>query len=145
MIDDAVLQTMRTESGSRGHSEPEPLLYVQNLSIRFDGAPPGVNVVDDVSFSVAKGKTLCLVGESGCGKSVTALSLMGLLPTPPARIVNGAAHFHGKDLLSLPERERADMRGNRTAMIFQEPMTSLNPAFTVGDQIMEGILRHRKV
>jgi oligopeptide/dipeptide ABC transporter, ATP-binding protein, C-terminal domain len=145
MIDDAVLQTMRAEPGSRGHSEPEPLLRVQNLSIRFDGAPPGVNVVDDVSFSVAKGKTLCLVGESGCGKSVTALSLMGLLPTPPARIVNGAAHFQGKDLLSLPERERADMRGNRTAMIFQEPMTSLNPAFTVGDQIMEGILRHRKV
>jgi len=145
MIDDTVLRTMSTEPGARSHSDPETLLRVQNLSIRFDGAPPGVNVVDEVSFSVAKGKTLCLVGESGCGKSVTALSLMGLLPTPPARLVNGVAHFRGKDLFSLPERERADMRGNRTAMIFQEPMTSLNPAYTVGDQIMEGILRHRKV
>ncbi|AWM88988.1 ABC transporter ATP-binding protein [Microvirga sp. 17 mud 1-3] len=136
---------MSTELDPRSHSDPETLLRVENLSIRFDGAPPGVNVVDDVSFSVAKGKTLCLVGESGCGKSVTALSLMGLLPTPPARLVNGTAQFRGKDLFGLSERERADMRGNRTAMIFQEPMTSLNPAFTVGDQITEGILRHRKV
>ncbi|MGO4573823.1 ABC transporter ATP-binding protein [Microvirga sp. 2TAF3] len=121
------------------------LLRVENLSIRFDGAPKDVNVVDDVSFSIAKGKTLCLVGESGCGKSVTALALMGLLPTPPARIVGGAAYFEGKDLLSLSERARSDMRGNQTAMIFQEPMTSLNPAFTIGDQITEGILRHRRV
>ncbi|MBZ6078372.1 ABC transporter ATP-binding protein [Microvirga puerhi] len=122
-----------------------PLLQVENLSIRFDGAPLGINVVDNVSFSVAKGKTLCIVGESGCGKSVTALSLMGLLPTPPARIVGGTANFGGRDLFSLSERERADMRGNQTAMIFQEPMTSLNPAFTVGDQIIEGILRHRRI
>ncbi|QFU18159.1 ABC transporter ATP-binding protein [Microvirga thermotolerans] len=144
-MNDAALHTTRTGAESRGAPEQEPLLRVDGLSIRFDGAPPGVNVVDEVSFSVAKGKTLCLVGESGCGKSVTALSLMGLLPTPPARIVGGAAYFRGRDLLGLSEREQADMRGNRTAMIFQEPMTSLNPAFTVGDQIMEGILRHRKV
>jgi oligopeptide/dipeptide ABC transporter ATP-binding protein len=122
-----------------------PLLTVQGLSVRFDGAPKDVNVVDDVSFSVSKGKTLCIVGESGCGKSVTSLALMGLLPTPPARIVAGSALFDGRDLLTLSERERADLRGDRMAMIFQEPMTSLNPAFTVGDQIAEGIVRHRKV
>jgi oligopeptide/dipeptide ABC transporter ATP-binding protein len=125
-------------------SEP-PLLNVQGLSVRFDGAPKGVNVVDDVSFSVRKGKTLCIVGESGCGKSVTSLALMGLLPTPPARIVAGSATFDGRDLLTLTERERADLRGDRMAMIFQEPMTSLNPAFTIGDQIAEGIVRHRNV
>jgi oligopeptide/dipeptide ABC transporter ATP-binding protein len=123
----------------------QPLLKVQGLSVRFDGAPAGVNVVDDVSFSVSKGKTLCIVGESGCGKSVTSLALMGLLPTPPARIVAGSALFDGQDLLTLSERERADLRGDRMAMIFQEPMTSLNPAFTIGDQIAEGIVRHRKV
>ena len=122
-----------------------PLLNVQGLSVRFDGAPKGVNVVDDVSFSVSKGKTLCIVGESGCGKSVTSLALMGLLPTPPARIVAGSAVFDGQDLLTLSERERSDLRGDRIAMIFQEPMTSLNPAFTIGDQIAEGIVRHRKV
>jgi peptide/nickel transport system ATP-binding protein len=125
-------------------SEP-PLLNVKGLSVRFDGAPKGVNVVDDVSFSVRKGKTLCIVGESGCGKSVTSLALMGLLPTPPARTVAGSATFDGQDLLTLTERERADLRGDRMAMIFQEPMTSLNPAFTIGDQIAEGIVRHRKV
>src|SRR3712207_5844133 len=125
-------------------AEP-PLLTVQGLSVRFDGAPKGVNVVDDVSFTVHKGKTLCIVGESGCGKSVTSLALMGLLPTPPARIVAGSATFDGQDLLTLTERERADLRGDRMAMIFQEPMTSLNPAFTIGDQIAEGIVRHRKV
>ncbi|WP_112661567.1 ABC transporter ATP-binding protein [Microvirga flavescens] len=123
----------------------QPLLRVENLSVRFDGAPPGINVVDDVSFTLAKGKTLCIVGESGCGKSVTALALMGLLPTPPARIVQGAAYVGDQNLFSLSERERADFRGNRTAMIFQEPMTSLNPAFTIGDQIAEGILRHKNV
>src|SRR3712207_3445261 len=122
-----------------------PLLNIQGLSIRFDGAPKGVNVVDDVSFSVSKGKTLCIVGESGCGKSVTSLALMGLLPTPPARIISGSAIFDRQDLLALSERERADLRGDRMAMIFQEPMTSLNPAFTIGDQIAEGVVRHRKV
>ncbi|MBF9234425.1 ABC transporter ATP-binding protein [Microvirga alba] len=147
MINEAALRSRETDLAVDPLASPasEPLLRVENLSIRFDGAPKGINVVDDVSFSLAKGKTLCIVGESGCGKSVTALALMGLLPTPPARIVQGTAHFEGKDLLGLTERERADLRGNSTAMIFQEPMTSLNPAFTVGDQIAEGILRHRKV
>jgi peptide/nickel transport system ATP-binding protein len=135
-------------AGDRGRSprpDGEPLLSVRGLSVRFDGAPRNINVVDEVSFSVGEGKTLCLVGESGCGKSVTSLALMGLLPTPPARIVAGSALFDGRDLLTMPERERADLRGDRMAMIFQEPMTSLNPAFTIGDQIAEGIVRHRKV
>jgi len=131
--------------GNAAVTPEQPLLNVQGLSVRFDGAPKGVNVVDDVSFSVRKGKTLCIVGESGCGKSVTSLALMGLLPTPPARIVSGSAMFDGQDLLTLTERERADLRGDRMAMIFQEPMTSLNPAFTIGDQIAEGIVRHRKI
>jgi peptide/nickel transport system ATP-binding protein len=147
MAHEATLRHAREAKGPSelAHSIEQPLLNVQGLSVRFDGAPKDVNVVDDVSFSVNKGKTLCLVGESGCGKSVTALALMGLLPTPPARIVAGSALFEGKDLLSLEERKRADLRGNRMAMIFQEPMTSLNPAFTIGDQIAEGIVRHRKV
>src|SRR5690242_12695222 len=111
------------EPGTVGLAAEPPLLDVQGLSVRSDGAPKGVNVVDDVSFSVRKGKTLCIVGESGCGKSVTSLALMGLLPTPPARIVAGSARFDGQDLLTLTERERADLRGDRMAMIFQEPMT----------------------
>ena len=136
------------EGQAPGTSVAEPsqaLLDVRGLSVRFDGAPKDVNVVDDVSFSVAKGKTLGIVGESGCGKSVTALALMGLLPTPPARIVAGSASFGGQDLFALSERARADWRGDKIAMIFQEPMTSLNPSFTIGDQIAEGIIRHRKV
>ncbi|MGO4388352.1 ABC transporter ATP-binding protein [Microvirga sp. 2YAF29] len=143
---EAVQQVRHAEHSSHiAPSSEEPLLSVQGLSVRFDGSPKNINVVDDVSFSVSKGKTLCIVGESGCGKSVTSLALMGLLPTPPARIVGGSAIFGGQDLLTLSERERADLRGDRMAMIFQEPMTSLNPAFTVGDQIAEGIVRHKKV
>jgi oligopeptide/dipeptide ABC transporter ATP-binding protein len=140
-----ILTSPLAPAAEGGPTAGGPVLDVQGLSVRFDGAPPGVNVVDNVGFSVGRGRTLCIVGESGCGKSVTALALMGLLPTPPARIVAGSAAFEERDLLDLPERERADLRGDRIAMIFQEPMTSLNPAFTVGDQIAEGILRHREV
>ncbi len=118
-----------------------PLLAVENLALRFSGAR--ANVVDGVSFSVAPGETLCIVGESGCGKSVTALSLMGLLPMPPAEIVSGRALFEGRDLFALSRREMAEMRGDRMAMIFQEPMTSLNPVYTVGEQIAEIVRRHR--
>ncbi len=128
-------------------SEPRtdaPLLSVENFSLSFSANAP-VNLVDGVSFDVHRGKTLCIVGESGCGKSVTSLALMGLLPSPPARIVSGTATFDGRDLFALKERERADLRGNELAMIFQEPMTSLNPAFTIGHQIAEGIRRHSKV
>ena len=99
--------------------------------------------VNGVSFSVPAGRTLAIVGESGCGKSVTALSIMGLVPDPPGRIAGGSIRFEGRELLGLPAREMQDLRGNGMAMIFQEPMSSLNPAFTIGDQIVEGLMRHR--
>jgi len=113
----------------------EPLLSVENLCVAFGAA----RVIDGVSFSVAAGETLCIVGESGCGKSVTALSLMGLLPKPAARLVSGVARFQGRDLFALAPRAMRALRGDRLAMIFQEPMTALNPAFTIGDQIAEAV------
>jgi len=116
---------------------------VENLSISF--AETGVNVVDGISFAIPAGKTLCLVGESGCGKSVTSLAIMGLLPPKSTRIPTGRAEFDGGDLLQLSRTELETIRGDRMTMIFQEPMTSLNPSFTVGDQIAEAVRRHRKV
>ncbi|MEO8856820.1 MAG: ABC transporter ATP-binding protein, partial [Burkholderiaceae bacterium] len=98
---------------------------------------------DGVGFSVKAGRTLAIVGESGCGKSVTALSIMGLVPNPPGRIAAGSIRFEGRELIGLPAREMQNLRGNGMAMIFQEPMSSLNPAFTIGDQIVEGLMRHR--
>jgi oligopeptide/dipeptide ABC transporter ATP-binding protein len=98
-----------------------------------------------VSFSVEPGRTLGIVGESGCGKSVTALSIMGLVPQPPGRIAGGEVRFEGVDLLKLAPGQLRDLRGDRISMIFQEPMSSLNPAFTVGDQIAEVLLRHRRL
>ena len=134
----------QVESGEvAAKSAAAPVLSVENLSIGFKGI--GSNVVDGVSFSVAQGETLCLVGESGCGKSITALSLMGLLPSPPAKITSGTAVFEGKDLLSLPKSEISEIRGDKIAMVFQEPMTSLNPVYTVGEQISEAVRRHRPV
>jgi oligopeptide/dipeptide ABC transporter ATP-binding protein len=97
-----------------------------------------------VSFSLEAGRTLGIVGESGCGKSVSALSIMGLVPQPPGRIAGGEILFEGRDLLKLDGAEMRELRGDRLSMIFQEPMSSLNPAFTVGDQIAEVLLRHRK-
>ncbi len=99
--------------------------------------------VDGITLSLEAGRTLGIVGESGCGKSVTALSIMGLVPQPPGRIAGGEILFEGTDLLRLPPAALRELRGDRIAMIFQEPMTSLNPAFTVGEQIVEGIQRHR--
>jgi peptide/nickel transport system ATP-binding protein len=119
------------------------VLAVDELTIRFDGH--GVDLVDRASFRLGRGETLCLVGESGCGKSITALAVMGLLASPPARITRGRALFQGEDLLSMPRKKLADLRGNRLAMIFQEPMTSLNPAFRIGDQIAEAVVRHHGV
>ncbi|WP_245297047.1 ABC transporter ATP-binding protein [Rhodomicrobium sp. R_RK_3] len=120
-------------------AEATPLLDVESLSIRFGPSAPAL--VDNLSFSLKPGETLCLVGESGCGKSLTALALMGLLPTRAQP--SGRARFEGRDLLTLPARQMQDLRGDRMAMIFQEPMTSLNPAFRIGDQIGESIVRHR--
>ncbi len=122
---------------------PAALLRVDNLAIGFAGVP--VNVVDGISFAIPAGKTLCLVGESGCGKSVTSLAIMGLLPPKSTRIPTGRAEFDGQDLLHLSRPELETIRGDRMTMIFQEPMTSLNPSFTVGDQIAEAVRRHRKV
>jgi peptide/nickel transport system ATP-binding protein len=123
---------------------PDVVLDVRNFSLRFSASESMPNLIDNLSLTVARGQTLCVVGESGCGKSVTSMALMGLLP-PAARIVSGSARFEDKDLFTCGERALADVRGNRMSMIFQEPMTSLNPAFTVGAQIAEGIRRHRRV
>ena len=120
-----------------------PLLEVQGLRTVFATDDGDVAVLEDVGFTVHAGQTLAIVGESGCGKSVTSLSIMGLLPKPHGRIDAGSIRFEGRELVGMPEREMQDLRGNDIAMIFQEPMTSLNPAFTVGDQIMEGLVRHR--
>ena len=104
-----------------------PLLEVRDLQTHFFTRDGVVRAVDGVSFSVDRGRTLGIVGESGCGKSVTALSIMGLIPKPPARIVGGEVLFEGRDLTALSERELSDVRGDEIAMVFQDPMTSLNP------------------
>src|ERR1700709_1140569 len=120
-----------------------PLVEIQGLRVAFHGDGGRItHAVDSLDLSVAKGSTLGLVGESGCGKSVTSLAIMGLLPKVAAE-VSGAIKFDGFDLLTVPDQTLRDLRGNRLAMIFQEPMTSLNPSFTIGDQIIETILRHR--
>ncbi|MDO8903104.1 MAG: ABC transporter ATP-binding protein [Hydrogenophaga sp.] len=119
------------------------MLEVSGLRTVFSGDDGEVAVLEDVGFAVSAGQTLAIVGESGCGKSVTSLSVMGLLPKPYGKIAAGSIRFEGRELVGMSERELQDLRGNGMAMIFQEPMTSLNPAFTVGDQIMEGLVRHR--
>jgi len=118
-----------------------PLLEVENLKTYFKSRRGDVRAVDGVTFAVERGLTLGIVGESGCGKSVTALSVMGLL-TPNARIVDGAIRFDGRDLTRLSERELEDVRGRQIAMIFQDPMTSLNPTLTIGTQLTETMKRH---
>jgi peptide/nickel transport system ATP-binding protein len=123
--------------------EGEPVLEVEDLALRFGRAP--APVLDGVSLKVSAGETLCVVGESGCGKSVSALAVMGLLPSPPAHVERGRILLEGRDLLGASPRALADLRGDRMAMIFQEPMTSLNPAFRVGDQLAEAVVRHRNV
>ncbi len=119
------------------------LLEVRDLRTHFTTDDGEFPAVDGVSFSVDAGRTLAIVGESGCGKSVTSLSIMGLVPNPPGRIKGGSIRFEGKELVGAPAREMQDLRGNGIAMIFQEPMSSLNPVFTIGEQIVEGLLRHR--
>jgi peptide/nickel transport system ATP-binding protein/oligopeptide transport system ATP-binding protein len=118
-----------------------PLLQIENLRTVFSGQNGETAAVDGVSLSVEKGKTLGIVGESGCGKSMLSLSVMRLVP-PPGRTAQGKVLFEGRDLLTLPPAAMRDIRGNRIAMIFQEPMTSLNPVFTVGDQITEAMRAH---
>ena len=119
-----------------------PVLSVQDLSIRFRGMT--TDTIDKVSFSIPAGRTLCLVGESGCGKSVTSLAIMGLLPHRSAGVSHGTVEFSGRNILELSAEDISKLRGDRIAIIFQEPMSSLNPVFTVGDQVAEAVRRHRK-
>ncbi|SHJ30288.1 peptide/nickel transport system ATP-binding protein [Clostridium amylolyticum] len=121
------------------------LVEFKNLKTYFHTSDGVVKAVNDVSFKIKEGETVCVVGESGCGKSVTAMSLMRLIPTPPGRIEGGEILFEGKDVLKLTEAEMRNIRGNDVSVIFQEPMTSLNPVFKVGDQICEAIILHQKL
>jgi peptide/nickel transport system ATP-binding protein len=121
------------------------VLEVRDLRTVFDTDGGAFAAVDGVGFEMAAGRTLAVVGESGCGKSVTALSIMGLLPRPTGRIVAGSIRFEGTELVGAPPARLRDLRGNAMAMIFQEPMSSLNPATTIGEQIVEGLLRHRRI
>ena len=123
----------------------EHLLKVEHLQTHFHTFEGVAKAVDDVSFNCLPGETLGLVGESGSGKSVTALSVMQLIPTPPGRYAGGRIHFNQRDLLKLSQSEMRKIRGNRISMIFQEPMTSLNPVFTVGEQIREVFLTHESL
>ncbi len=123
----------------------ESVLEISGLSVAFDTAEGSGLAVNDVSFAIGRGETVALVGESGCGKSVTAMSVLRLLPSPPSRLVAGRVSFGGRDLLALPMEEMRPVRGRDIAMIFQEPMTSLNPVFTCGDQISEAIRTHETV
>jgi len=121
------------------------ILDVRNLRVRFDTLEGSVSAVDGVDFFLGKGETLGIVGESGCGKSVTALSILRLVPCPPGRIFSGKILFEGEDLLAAPKDRLREIRGRQISMIFQEPMTSLNPVFTVGHQIAETFMTHQKM
>ena len=120
-----------------------PLLEVKGLGVEFQTRGGTAHVLEDIQLHIQRGETLGLVGESGCGKSITTLALMRLIPQPPGRITSGQILFDGQDLLQLPEAQMRRVRGNRISMIFQEPMTSLNPAYSVGDQITESVRLHQ--
>jgi len=131
---------------TENRQENSELLKIRGLKTYFAASGGIARAVDDVSLTLRMGETLGVVGESGCGKSITALSIMRLIPQPPGRIVGGEIHLTGRgDLLSLPESDMRDIRGNEISMIFQEPMTSLNPVFQVGKQIAGPIMHHKKV
>jgi len=120
-----------------------PLLRVENLKVYFQSNVTRARAVDGISFDVREKETVCIVGESGCGKTVSALSILGLIPTPPGEIVDGQILFFGQDLIKLDEKAMQNIRGNHIAMVFQEPLTSLNPVFTIGDQVTEAVRTHR--
>ena len=121
------------------------LLYVDNLKVYFQSNGARARAVDGISFKVREKETVCIVGESGCGKTVSALSILGLIPTPPGEIVDGQIVFSGQNLLKLNEMEMQKIRGNHISMVFQEPLTSLNPVLTIGDQVGEAVRTHRNI
>ncbi|SNR81095.1 peptide/nickel transport system ATP-binding protein [Humidesulfovibrio mexicanus] len=133
-----------------GDTSSVPLLDIRGLTTAFarqsggSGAAAVARAVDTVSLTVRQGETLAVVGESGCGKTVLALSVLGLIPDPPGRVIGGEALFHGQDLLAMDEAQLQGVRGEHMAMIFQEPMTSLNPVFRVGEQVAEGYRLHKR-
>lgn len=135
--------THRITRTASNRSQTETVLAVSDFSLGLGGVT--ANVIDGVSFSVESGQTLCIVGESGCGKTLTALSLLGLVSMPPFRIRSGKAVFEDQNLFELNRRDFSSIRGNRISIIFQEPMTSLNPSHRIGDQIAEVVIRHRQV
>jgi len=126
-------------------SRTSPLLQIEDLRVYFQTDEGLVRAVDGVSYEIGHGETLAVVGESGCGKSVTAMSILGLIPMPPGQIASGRIDFEGENLVEADAARMRAIRGNEIAMIFQEPMTSLNPVYSVGDQIMESITLHRRV
>lgn len=127
-------------------TDTQILLSIEDLKVYFRGADGRASkAVDGVSYDIRREETVCLVGESGCGKTVSALSVLGLIPQPPGEIVSGRILFDGRDLLPLNDEEMQRIRGNRVAMVFQEPLTSLNPVFKIGEQIAESIRIHRKI
>jgi peptide/nickel transport system ATP-binding protein len=144
----AMVKTLKQENSAPTEVRSAPLvqehaLEADNLQTWFYTRGGIVKAVDDVSFKLGRGETLGIVGESGCGKSITALTLMRLIPNPPGRIVGGSVRMGGRDLLQLEEEEMRAIRGNEISMIFQEPMTSLNPVITVGRQISEALILHQ--
>ena len=124
---------------------PQPLLQIRDLNVGFETNRGLLRPVRDVALTIFPGQTVALVGESGCGKSVTSLSVLRLIPSPPGKVLSGQVLLEGRDLLGLPEKEMRKVRGKDIAMIFQEPMTSLNPVYTIGDQIVEAIMLHQHV
>ncbi|NLN93072.1 MAG: ABC transporter ATP-binding protein [Candidatus Hydrogenedens sp.] len=135
---------MNTDTSASVEASPrEALLEVSGLTVVFHTDQGTAQAVDDVSFHLHRGETLALVGESGCGKSVSALALLRLIPSPPGQIVSGFVIFDGRDLLSLPEKSLRALRGNDISMVFQEPMSSLNPVFRIGDQITAVLRIHK--
>jgi oligopeptide/dipeptide ABC transporter ATP-binding protein len=132
-------------SNPKGMSMPEPFLRIENLKTHFFTEDGVVRAVDGVDLCINAGETLAVVGESGCGKSVTALSVMRLIQSPPGRIVEGSIRFSGMELTNLSDEAMRNIRGNQISMIFQEPMTSLNPVFRAGSQVAEAISLHQKV
>ena len=121
------------------------LLSVQDLKVYFIGNERVARALDGVSYEVGRGETVCLVGESGCGKTVSALTILGIIPQPPGKIMGGKVLFNNQNLLDLTEKKMQEIRGNHIAIVFQEPMTSLNPVFTIEDQIQEAIMVHERL